>query len=513
MDLASLVHRHARYRPDHLAVVVGDTRLSWRAFHERVGRLVAAFGAMGLGRGDRVATLLPNSIELVEAFWACAAAGLVLVPQSPLLRAAGLASLLSDAGVHAIVGAASSRALFDELRGLLPGVPADRYLLTGEGGDPSPFRSHDALVAAAAAPYPDPVTVHEDDPFNIIYSSGTTGQPKGIIHTHRVRALYGTLFASAYRMTPESVVMHAGALVFNGAMLTFLPAFFLGATYILQKQFAPATFVEAAAREQVTHVMLVPSQIIALLGTPGFDAATLPSLRMIGSVGAPLHREHKDELCRRFPGCFSELYGLTEGFMTVLDPGDIARKPGSVGCPLPFFEMRIVGEDGRDLPPGEVGEIVGRGPLLMPGYHGRPDLTAEAIRDGWLFTGDMGRADEDGFLYLVDRKKELIISGGVNVYPRDIEEIAVAHPAVREAAAFGVPHEKWGETPVVAVVLHAAGGASADELRAFINARVAARYQQVHEVVIHDEFPRNTAGKTMKRLLRDPYWAGHGRSI
>jgi acyl-CoA synthetase (AMP-forming)/AMP-acid ligase II len=275
----------------------------------------------------------------------------------------------------------------------------------------------------------------------------------------------------------------------------------------LQTHFSPAEFVETVARERVTHVMLVPSQIVALLAAKGFDEATLPTLRMLGSVGAPLHREHKDEVCRRLPGRFTELYGLTEGFMTILDTPDIARKPGSVGCPPPFCEMRIVGADGRDLPPGEVGEIVGRGPLLMQGYHGRPDLTAEALRGGWLYSGDLGRVDDEGFLYLVDRKKDLIISGGINVYPRDIEEVAVAHPAVREAVVFGVPHPSWGETPLLAVVLRELGSVSAAELRDWVNTRVAARYQQVREVVIHAEFPRNTAGKTLKRVLRDPYWA------
>ena len=245
---------------------------------------------------------------------------------------------------------------------------------------------------------------------------------------------------------------------------------------------------------------------MSILGSPAFDDRKLASLQMVGSVGAPLHREHKDELCRRLPGRFTELYGLTEGFMTVLDAQDVARKPGSVGRPLPFFDMRIVGEDGRDLPTGEVGEIAGRGPLMMQGYHGRPDLTAQAIRDGWLYSGDLGHVDADGFLTLVDRKKDLIISGGVNVYPRDIEEIAVQHPQVREAVVFGVPDEKWGETPLLAVVLRDKDAVREDDLRQWVNERVPARYLQVRAVVIHDEFPRNTAGKTLKRILRDPYW-------
>jgi acyl-CoA synthetase (AMP-forming)/AMP-acid ligase II len=234
---------------------------------------------------------------------------------------------------------------------------------------------------------------------------------------------------------------------------------------------------------------------------------------MLGAVGAPFHKEHREELARKLPGVFHELYGLTEGFMTILDKTRYTSKPTSVGVPPPFFDMRIVDEDGHDVPPGEVGEIVGRSPLLMSGYYKRPDLTREVIVDGWLHSGDVGYVDEDGFLYLVDRRKDMLISGGVNVYPRDIEELIVRHPAVREAAVFGVPSEKWGETPLAAVILREPNSVRPDELRAWINQRVEARFQQVQEVVIMDEFPRSAAGKTLKRVMREPYWAGRRTRI
>ncbi|MCG8469934.1 MAG: AMP-binding protein, partial [Gemmatimonadetes bacterium] len=260
-------------------------------------------------------------------------------------------------------------------------------------------------------------------------------------------------------------------------------------------------------RERVTHIKMVPSQIVALLGARAFDPERLASLEMLGSVGAPLHLEHKQTLARTLPGRFYELYGLTEGFMTVLDRDDFARKPDSVGLPTPLSEMRIERPDGSECAAGEVGEIVGRGPLTMPGYYNRPDLTAETLRDGWLHTGDLGYVDEDGFLYLVDREKDMIISGGVNVYPRDIEEVIVQHPAVREVAVFGVPDEKWGETPLAAVIADPSSSATPDEIRDWCNERVEARYQKVSEVVFFEDFPRNVAGKTLKRVMREPYWA------
>jgi acyl-CoA synthetase (AMP-forming)/AMP-acid ligase II len=213
------------------------------------------------------------------------------------------------------------------------------------------------------------------------------------------------------------------------------------------------------------------------------------------------------------PGRFYELYGLTEGFVTILDRSDAVRKSGSVGVPPPFYDIRIVRDDGTNAEPNEIGEIAGRGPILMSGYYKRPDLTAQAIRDGWLYSGDMGYLDDDGYLYLVDRKKDMIDSGGVKVYPRDIEEIAAHHSAVREVAVFGVPDQKWGEVQLAAVILHPGATVTPDALRAWINKRVGARYQRVAQVVIMADFPRSAAGKTLKREMRDPYWAGRGRKI
>ncbi len=271
------------------------------------------------------------------------------------------------------------------------------------------------------------------------------------MHSHYVRAMYGSIFASSWRMTPESVCMHTGAIIFNGAWVTLMPTFFSGATYVLHAAFDATEVIRAIAREKVTHIMLVPTQIISLLNHPEFTEENVSSLEMVLSLGAPLHLEHKQRLNALLPHRFYELYGLTEGFVTVLDKYDYEAKPSSVGVPPPFFDMRIVGEDGRDAPPGIVGEIVGTRThsdawLLQSARISPP----ETIVDGWLYSGDLGYVDEDGFLFLVDRKKDLIISGGVNVYPRDIEEVLVQHPDVEEVAVFGIPDPKWGETPVAA---------------------------------------------------------------
>jgi long-chain acyl-CoA synthetase len=503
MNIAGLLPHHARYRPDRPAVVCGDIRLTFREFERRVNRTANALLGLGLGPGDKVATVLGNCIELLEVYAATARTGMVVVPLSPLLRGPALKTLLDDSDTRALVAEGAFAETLLAIRDDLPGITQDRYLFTGTS--PSWASSYAALVASASEDEPECPEVRAESPFNIIYSSGTTGLPKGIVHTHAIRAAYCTLFASAWRMTPESVVLHAGSLVFNGSFLTLMPWLYLGCKFVLHRQFDARAYMKAVAEEQVTHVMLVPSQIVALLDSPDFNEKHLPSLQMIGSVGAPLHLEHKQELARRFPDRLYELYGLTEGFVTILDRDDAPRKTGSVGVPPAFFEIRILDEQGADVPKGDVGEIAGRGPIMMPGYYKRPDLTSLAIVDGWLRTGDMGRLDDDGFLYLVDRKKDLIISGGANVFPRDIEEVIVRHPAVKEAAVFGVPDPKWGEAPIAAVVLRDGAAISDEGLRDWINQNVEARFQRVREVIRLDQFPRNAAGKTLKREIRDQF--------
>ena len=505
MNIGSLLPRHARYRPEHLAFIVGKERLNFLELNSRVNRLSNALLDSGIRKGQKMATVLPNCEELMLLYWAAAKTGIVIVPGSPLLQASGLATLLRDSDTEVVFADAEFAETLNNIKNELPAIQNEHWVILGESKINSGFKKYSDFIAEASKDEPPDAQLCDDDVYNIMYSSGTTGAPKGIVHTHYVRANYCTHFASAWRMTPESIVLHAGAIVFNGAMLDLMPWMFLGATYILHHYFDAGAVLAAVEKEKVTHMVMVPAQITALLNHPDFDAEKLRSLEMLQNVGAPLLLEYKHKLNEILPGIFYELYGVTEGFFSHLDRDDALRKVGSVGAAPPFIDIKVLRENGEECKAGEVGEICGRGPMMMSGYYKQPELTKKTIVKGWLHSGDLGYLDEDGFLFLVDRVKDMIISGGVNVFPKDIEEVIIQHPAVAEVSVFGVPDKKWGETPIAAIIFHHAQKLSQDELIKWTNERVDAKFQRIAAVVIYDSFPRNVAGKTLKREMRDSY--------
>lgn len=505
MNLASILINHARFQPNRTAIIFGNSRLSFSDFNQKVNRLANALIGRGIKFGDKIACVTPNCLEMVELYWATAKIGAVAVPLSPLLNGNALKGLINHSGsIFALLSADAARDLKPEGPNN-PNLPEQNRIIIG--AELAGYISFEEFVAKASSVEPPLAKTTPTSPLMIVYSSGTTGDPKGIVLSHYARSMYCTLYASAWRMTPESVSLHTGSLVFNGAFMTLLPSFFLAGTYILHEIFDPEAILSTIEKEKVTHMVMVPSQIIALLDCPTFDPSRITSLEALISLGATLHLSHKKRLLETIGDRFYEMYGLAEGFMTILDKTIAASKLSSVGTPPPFFDIRIVDSTGADVPPNTVGEIVGRGPILMEGYYQRPDLTSKAVVDGWLHSGDVGYVDNDGFLYLSDRKKDMIKSGGVSVYPRDIEEVIVQHPAVQEAAVFGVPHEKWGETPIAAVLLNPdhSSPPAIGELKTWINANVGAKFQRIADLVVFDDFPRNAAGKTLKRTIQEIY--------
>lgn len=426
---------------------------------------------------------------------------MVTVPCSVLLQQSGLQTLLNDSGARLVIASPSQAESLVAIQDNLSEIDHRQIIVTAPNTHPE-FNNYNDWIQPHTTDLPE-INVDPEDIYNIMYSSGTTGLPKGIIHTHRIRSMYCTLFANAWRMTPESVVLHAGAIVFNGAMLDLMPWMFLGCRYILHESFNAERVIDDIEKYQVTHLVMVPAQIIAVLNSPAFRPERLTSVEMLHNVGAPLHLRYKQTINQVLPNRFYELYGVTEGFMTILDRTEAVLKEGSVGKPAPFNQIKILDDDGNSCATNQVGEICGKGPLVMPGYHNRPDLTQKAFHGKWLRSGDLGYLDQDGYLYLVDRKKDMIISGGVNVYPRDIEEVVIRHPAVDEVAVFGVENAKWGEVPIAAVITNTA--LLPEDLILWTNQRVDAKFQRLSDVIILDKFPRNAADKVLKKQLKEQY--------
>jgi acyl-CoA synthetase (AMP-forming)/AMP-acid ligase II len=430
-----------------------------------------------------------------------------VVPLSGLLTGEQLAVLIDDSDSVMLIASADVQPRVEPVRAQLDQVREGGFVLLGGAADG--WRRLEELLAGASDAQPN-VRYRMADDFNIIYSSGTTGLPKGIVQTHRPRQHWSYSNAIELDFTASSRALATTPLYSNGTFLMVLPALFVGATLVVLPSFSPRGFLETVARERITHTFMVPPQFIAILAEPDLREYDLSSLSVMLSGGSPLRQDTKAAVLEKLGTGLYEMYGFSEGFATLIRPHQHAAKFGSVGTPVLGYEYRILDAEGNVLPRGEIGEIAGYGGGQMKEYYKRPDATAEIVwkdERGRMFlrSGDIGRQDEDGFLYILDRKKDMIISGGFNVFPADIETVMGEHPGVLDVTVVGIPDDKWGETALALVIPSEGASATEEEIRAWTNERVA-KHQRVARVEFRTEFPRNALGKVLKRFLREPYW-------
>ncbi|GLO77578.1 class I adenylate-forming enzyme family protein [Sulfitobacter pontiacus] len=502
--IVEVVRDNAKAHPEKLALVCDGQTVSWGAFDQRINKIANLLLSLGVGKGDNIAIISPNSIPYAELFMGILRAGACVTPLSTMASPDALQKMLTDCGARAIFVAAQDLELVD---GFIADLDLARFAIDF---DHPAFQPYGAAVDGASDSDPE-IQIEMSDAFNLIYSSGTTGTPKGILHNHWMRS------AQMDRVSPNGYDDNARTLLStplysNTTIVSFLPTLYGGSTVYLMPKFDARGYLEIVQREKITHTMLVPVQYKRIMDVADFDAFDLSSMQVKFSTSAPLRAEVKADVLARFPGKLLEYYGLTEGGgVTVLNSAEHPDKLHTVGQPAPGNEIRLIDETGAEVPKGTVGEICGRGPTMMAGYFGRDDLTADYIwRDaaGNVFfrSGDMGRFDEDGFLILSDRKKDMIISGGLNIYADDLELVLLADPDVTDAAVIGVPSDAWGETPYGLVVLREGATRSGDDICADANAKLG-KSQRLSAVELREELPRSSIGKILKKELRAPFWA------
>ncbi len=502
-NLATTLREARNAKPDHPLCHISDLTFSYAQVDEISGRVASALLGSGLRRGDKVAVQLPNLPQFIFTYFAILKAGLVMVPLNPLLKAPEVAYQLQDSESRILI---TFEGFADEaVAGARQAGDVPTYVVNLPGHDQRPqgTRHYDELYFADDTGDIEPTDA--DDTAVIIYTSGTTGKPKGAELTHFQMFMNCTVSGELFGLRGDDIATAVLPLfhVFGlSSVLNMIVRF--GATMVLIPRFEADAVLDAMARHRCTIFTGVPTMYFALLQAD-LAGRDLSSLRVCVSGGAPIPGEVIRAFEEKFPGVvILEGYGLTEtASTTTFNFSAEQRKVLSIGLPIWGVQVRVVDEDDKPLPPGpeNIGEIVIRGHNLMKGYYRNPDATAEAFRGGWFHTGDLAYADEDGYLFVVDRKKDMLIRGGYNVYPREIEEVLFAHPAVAEAAVIGRPDERLGEEVVAVLVLKPGAQADPDDIIAYSRERLAA-YKYPREVIIVADLPKGPTGKILKRELR-----------
>jgi len=518
MNIALFLSRSARQRPDAVAFRHGATARTYGEVSERARRIGYAFLRLGLRPGDRVSLVVSNRPELLECMFGAWAAGLAVVPINARLHPKEMAYIIDHSGSRALV---CSEEFNDPLRGVAAELPAVEHRISM--GPHNGELDYEELIRST-----DPMATSEEvDPGDLawlFYTSGTTGRPKGVVMTHRMMRI-GVMnyLADVYSFQPEDIVLHAAPLT-HGSGNVCLASIARGATNVIlhTPSFEPAAFWALVERWGVTAVaFMAPTQIVKLLHDDTWSTYDLTSLKSVCYGGGPMYVEDLKLALERFGPIWVQAFGQGESPMTIsyLRREDHLkwlkedeRRLESAGTPRTDVEVKIVDENGSDVPAGSIGEIVVRGEIVMAGYWNDPEGTATALRGGWLHTGDLGTFDELGYLYILDRSKDMIVSGGHNIYSREVEEVILTHPAVEEVAVIAIPDDYWGEAVHAVVVLGEEAVASEAEIQAHCRANLA-HFKKPRSVEFRAELPKSSYGKVLKRELREPYWQGYERRV
>jgi fatty-acyl-CoA synthase/long-chain acyl-CoA synthetase len=508
------IELHAANRPDDTAIVQDDRSRTWAELNERTNRVANGLIDMGLKKGDKVTILSFNSIEMLELYTGLNKAGLVSVPMNFRNVGKEIIYQVNNSDSKAVVLGEEFIDRVWPLRDSFTEVAPENYVIIGSQ-TPEGAINYEDLLASAGSEAPG-VEVKEDDPSLIIYTSGTTGHPKGAVRSHRSVVLMGLFVSTEYGFTQEDVNLTAAPLYHSAPAFFANTHLYIGAKVCVIKMFDPATILETIEREKVTDFFMAPTMYDIIFSLPGEEKRKydVSSVRCAISAAAPLHTATKEEILDFFEGVeLHEFYGATEtGLVTNLRPRDQRRKIRCVGQAFFGVDIKLLDADGTEVKQGEVGEIYATTPCPMDEYYQNPEATEKGKHGRYFSVGDMARCDEEGYYYIVDRRQDMIISGGSNIYPAEIEETLNSNPKIMEAAVIGIPNERWGETIKAVVALKPGETATEEEIIEYCRAN-AADYKRPRSVDFVDELPRNPSGKILKRVIREPYWKDQAEKV
>jgi long-chain acyl-CoA synthetase len=517
MSIIEGLKRRVEEHPNKLASICGDARLTFLQVDERVNRFSNALARLGVSHGDRVAILSLNCHRFMEFYYAVPQLGAIVVPINFRLTSSEIKYIVDHSGSTVLAVDSNMIELIEALRPQLESI--EHYIFMSDEAREGYLCYEDLL--SAESPQFEPSVIDDDELLGLFYTSGTTAEPKGVMLSHRNMLSNIKHSKEAYRYLPEDIYLHVAPMFHLADGSALFSHTSQGSTQAFIPRFDPKLVLEAISSERVTLVLLVPTMINFVLQQPDIDSYELSSLRHITYGASPIAPDLLRRAMKVLKCEFGQGYGLTEAspLLTVLphadhlSAGENERRLSSCGKPVAGVEVRVVKEDGSDVTPGEVGEIIARGPNIMLGYWKRPDDTRDALRDGWLHTGDLATVDDEGYIYLVDRKKDMIVTGGENVYSTEVEAVLYAHPEVKEAAVIPIPDADWGEAVHACIALRDGCQTPSVEIIDFCRERLASYKVPRSIEFIDGELPKGGTGKILKKELRERYWKDRARRI